>query len=505
MRLNKIKMLSILIIIMFIGVCIIPIINGNVKKLNTFSDVKNEFEDEVSKITFNADFNPYSFSNKGSKEVLVVDHSSVSEFNQIPEYWIDQAKSNLHIAYQHTSHGSQLVTGMNALEDFPAFGDKYEWTDDGSSGLDFDDYGIPGCADLSQGDYIDGNGVTPWVTSTRNLLNDPSNSHVNVIMWSWCSINGHNIARYLENMEILVSEYPNVDFVFMTGHAEGQGEGGFIHTANEQIRQHCIDNDRILFDFSDIENYDPDEIYYYNEPMWDDLDYNPGRTNNWGEEWIDDNTGSELEQLTTGNDVIDYEGCESCAHSNGPSNKARINCVLKGQGVWYLMAKLAGWNNTGDTLDIDQSIFDRGFPIRHAVDGDWAGAQSFTPTVDTITSVDVYLRKFGTPEFDLTVELRIDNPEGILHDIVVFTPAQIGTSFTWLSIDFIDTAVVPGTDYFIVIPPAPSGVTTSFGYEWGYAFGNQYNDGAFWFTRDGGVLWRDLPTMYEFSFRLYGC
>ena len=154
--------------------------------------------------------------------------------------------------------------------------------------------------------------------------------------------------------------------------------------------------------------------------------------------------------------------------------------------------------------DVNQSVFDRGFPIRHADDGDWAGAQSFTPTLSTITGVDVYLRKFGTPEFDLTVELRADDPQGTLLDTIVFTPGEIGTSFTWLHIDFIDTVVVPGTDYFIVCPPAPSGVTTSFGYELGYAFGNQYNDGAFWFTRDGGVLWRDLPTMYEFVFKTYG-
>ena len=95
-------------------------------------------------------------------------------------------------------------------------------------------------------------------------------------MWSWCSINGHNIARYLDNMEILVSEYPVVTFVFMTGHAEGQGEGGFIHTANEQIRQHCDDYGRLLFDFADIENYDPDGAYYYDLPMWDDLGLQPG-------------------------------------------------------------------------------------------------------------------------------------------------------------------------------------------------------------------------------------
>jgi len=69
---------------------------------------------------------------------------------------------------------------------------------------------------------------------------------------------------------------------------------------------------------------------------------------------------------------------------------------------------------------------------------------------------------------------------------------------------FTDTTITPGIEYFIEIPPAPSGVTTSFGYEWGYTFGNQYDNGAFWFTRDSGGLWRDLPTMYEFVFRTYG-
>ena len=230
---------------------------------------------------------------------------------------------------------------MNALENFPPFGTKYEWSDGGSVGLDLDDYGIPGCADLSQGDWIDGNGVTPWVTATRNLLNKPENAHVNVIMWSWCSIDGHNITRYLDNMEILVAEYPNVDFVFMTGHAQGQGEGGFIYAANQQIRQHCIDNDRILFDFADIESYDPDGTYHYDNPMWDDLDYNPGRTNNWGIEWCSANVGSELEQLTTGNGVAGYGGCGNCAHSGSAGGGETINCVLKGRAVWWMMAGLA--------------------------------------------------------------------------------------------------------------------------------------------------------------------
>ena len=123
--------------------------------------------------------------------------------------------------------------------------------------------GIPGeKPDLSQGDFIGGNGVTPWATATRTLLDNSANSHINVIMWSWCSIDGHNAQRYVDNMELLVSEYPAVTFVFMTGHAQGQGENlyddpqsngdGHVHYNNELIRQHCIDNERLLFDFADI-------------------------------------------------------------------------------------------------------------------------------------------------------------------------------------------------------------------------------------------------------------
>jgi len=155
-------------------------------------------------------------------------------------------------------------------------------------------------------------------------------------------------------------------------------------------------------------------------------------------------------------------------------------------------------------IDVDQSVFDRGFPVRHALDGDWAAAQSFAPTMDVVSSAEIYLRKFGTPEFEMIVELREDHPQGTLIDTLIFAPAEVGTSWSWFELDFSDTTIVPGTEYFIVIPPAPSGVTTSFGYEWGYAFGNQYDDGSFWFTRNGGALWRDLPTTYEFSFRTYG-
>jgi hypothetical protein len=276
----------------------------------------------------------------GTHGQVLIDHTCTG-LSEVPLSSINQAVADLHIAYNHTSHGSHLITGMEALASFPSYGSVFEWSDYGSFGLDLDDHGIPcDVPDLSQGDFIDPNGVTPWVTCTRDFLDSPENGHINVIMWSWCSINGHDGRRYVDHMEILISEYPNVHFVFMTGHAQGQGEDitpGSVHHNNELIRQHCRTNRRILFDFADIEAYNPDGDYFWHLNMWDNLNYDGG---NWAQEWITANPGSELDQLTTGNGVAGYEGCGDCLHSVWPP-EAKLNCILKGRAAWWMFAKLA--------------------------------------------------------------------------------------------------------------------------------------------------------------------
>ena len=46
---------------------------------------------------------------------LIVDHTS-TDLSKIPAQWITQAKAMLRASYGHTSHGSQLITGMQAIE-----------------------------------------------------------------------------------------------------------------------------------------------------------------------------------------------------------------------------------------------------------------------------------------------------------------------------------------------------------------------------------------------------
>jgi hypothetical protein len=48
---------------------------------------------------------------------VIVDHNH-TDITQIPQSAIEQAKARLHIAYGHTSHGSQLTTGMTDLVAF---------------------------------------------------------------------------------------------------------------------------------------------------------------------------------------------------------------------------------------------------------------------------------------------------------------------------------------------------------------------------------------------------
>jgi len=265
---------------------------------------------------------------------VIINHTN-ADISLIPQSAIEQAKTALHIAYGHTSHGSQLVTGMTGLVGFmnglgyPA--DLYAHNNGGTGGaLDLRDTPFSGASDLGNPDR------TAWAAATRTYLN--AHPDINVIIWSWCgqvsSATETNINTYLDLMNGLEQDYPAVTFVYMTGHLDGSGATGNLNLRNQQIRDYCNANDKILYDFADIESYDPDGQINYMELLANDAcsydsDGNGSRDSNWAADWQNTHTVN-----------VDWYSCSS-AHSEA------LNANRKAYAAWWLWATLAGWNSTG--------------------------------------------------------------------------------------------------------------------------------------------------------------
>jgi hypothetical protein len=255
---------------------------------------------------------------------IIIDHTS-TKLADIPIESINQAKTSLHIAYGHTSHGSQLVTGMSGLYSWK--GSLYAFNNGGTGGaLDLRDTPFSGASDLGNPDR------TSWASATRTYLN--ANPDINVVIWSWCgqvsSATQADINTYLSLMAGLETDYPGVKFVYMTGHLDGSSLTGNLHLRNEQIRNYCRDNNKILYDFEDIESYNPDGTYFGDKIPNDACDYDSNSDGtqdaNWAAQWQDAHTNG-----------VDWFDC-SAAHSQP------LNGNLKAYAAWWLWAILAGWS-----------------------------------------------------------------------------------------------------------------------------------------------------------------
>ncbi|HHO77265.1 MAG TPA: hypothetical protein ENN05_12675 [Deltaproteobacteria bacterium] len=258
-----------------------------------------------------------------SSAAMIIDHAC-TDLDLIPEEWIEEAKDYLNIAYGHTSHGSQLTTGMTGLVSF--MGDLYAYNSTGLSGaLELHDSPFSGASDLGNPDR------TAWAAATRTYLD--AHADINVIIWSWCGQVSNStltdIETYLDLMSGLEHDYPDVYFVYMTGHLDGTGLDGNLYLRNEQIREYCRENDKILYDFADIETYDPDGTYFGDRIPDDacayDTDNDGIRDGNWAIEWQESHAQGE-----------DWYSCSS-AHSQP------LNANLKAYAAWWLWARIAGW------------------------------------------------------------------------------------------------------------------------------------------------------------------
>lgn len=224
---------------------------------------------------------------------IIADHTSCAKFNSIPAARFQQIRSAFQIFYGHTSHGSQITTGLQMLRaQNPAR------------------YARP---TIREADGID-LGDAAWVSRTRNHLANYLNT--NVVMWSWCGqlswYTTQQVNQYLAQMNRLEQEYPDVTFIYMTGHLDGSGPRDTLYRNNQTIRAYCRAHNKILFDFADIESYNPNGAYF------------PFNTDacEWCSSWC----------VTRA-----CPSCGDCAHSHC------FNCYQKGKAFWWLLARLTGW------------------------------------------------------------------------------------------------------------------------------------------------------------------
>jgi len=274
---------------------------------------------------------------------IIADHNSATDIFSIPQIAIEQTKATLHIAYGHTSHGSQLTTGMTGLVGFmnglgyPT--DLYAWSHNGDpADLDLHDGAMGGDVGYYP-DWVD-NTISYLGPADSNTGRGTTHPETNVIIWSWCGqVSGRTeqsmIDTYLAPMTQLELDYPNVKFVYMTGHLDGGGQSGNLNIRNQQIRDYCIANDKILYDFADIESYDPDGLVNYmpllaNDNCDYDSDANGSLDRNWAIDWQDSHTLD-----------VDWYNCSS-AHSQP------LNANRKAYAAWWLWARLAGWEGVID-------------------------------------------------------------------------------------------------------------------------------------------------------------
>ncbi|WP_437552500.1 hypothetical protein WME97_14500 [Sorangium sp. So ce367] len=175
----------------------------------------------------------------------------------IPASCIAELKSGDFVFhYAHRSHGFQIIVGSESLEEGNAtYGFESEYCDVPSQTGVFRMWDGMTDTNLVEGDQY-------WasqagVNDLRSILRQ--HPEIRYSMWAWSfeisEQTERDVQLYLDTLDALEGEFPNVTFIYMTGPADEEYNGVNRTERNQQIRDFCHEHGKILYDFEDLDSY----------------------------------------------------------------------------------------------------------------------------------------------------------------------------------------------------------------------------------------------------------
>ncbi|MFZ0427812.1 MAG: hypothetical protein WAO20_06830 [Acidobacteriota bacterium] len=318
---------------------------------------------------------------------IVVDHTTLQQFDSIPDQYL-QAARNLRVLFMDRSVGINTTDALNCLtassydssrvtcrRDFREVNGSWELilrnSADVASGLvptyiqfspsptrynraNWDFFIFADTWDKMATDFISGlhNRAIPAddPVSGASVLIDPLDYDVVSFQWSYLNVDeGSSIASFFTHLPgdyddvydlerevnaTLTSASPPRVFVYWTT-SLARSIGTDVATEfNQLMRQWCIDNNKILFDFADIEAYDMN-----GNPCYDNRDGVPYTTP----------SGNASENHPSDGVNIPAVCQEKTLETDGGHLGTAQGVISVAKGFWLLVAEIAGWSPGGST------------------------------------------------------------------------------------------------------------------------------------------------------------
>jgi hypothetical protein len=222
---------------------------------------------------------------------------------------------------------------------------------------------------------------------------------INISGFLWCGEPSDHDTNYFQSyfdtLATYESIYPDIQFIYTTGHAQFTGQQGYNRwIVNKFIRNYCNENNKLLFDFGDMDCWYNGEFSYYI--------YN--------------------------GDTIPLQHPQ---YNGEYYHTTELNCKNKARAVWYMMARLSGWNQeinvdlkvylegSFNGLDMNNSLNSSGslplFQPYNIAPWNYNGIEnvSVIPNADIVDWVLVELRDAAQP-VDATEETIVGKMAGFL-------------------------------------------------------------------------------------------